>query len=78
MKHRAAEPVGSLQGASRIRRNTSARAAKPPTPSEVAFDARVRRVVLDAKRAGSLGAGSPWVATDPMDDDAWGRAGHVR
>jgi hypothetical protein len=42
-------------------------------PSDLELDARVRQVVIDAKRAGTLGPRSPWVGTDPALDDAWAR-----
>ncbi len=65
--------MGSNDEKRRIRRPRR-RIAKDPTATDLALDARVRQVVVAAKRAGTLGAGSPWVRTDPLDDEAWARA----
>ena len=36
-----------------------------------AADLALRQVVINAKRAGTLGEGSRWLYLDPTDDDAW-------
>jgi hypothetical protein len=47
---------------------------KRARPADLELDAKVRRVVIDAKRAGTLGASSPWRGLDPMDDETWAAA----
>ena len=47
---------------------------KRARPADLELDAKVRRVVIEAKRAGTLGAGSPWRGLDPMDDETWAAA----
>jgi hypothetical protein len=40
------------------------------SPDQTA-DLALRQVVINAKRAGTLGEGSRWRYLDPTDDDAW-------
>ncbi len=47
---------------------------KRARPADMELDAKVRLVVIEAKRAGTLGAGSPWRGLDPMDDETWSAA----
>jgi len=47
---------------------------KRARPADLELEAKVRRVVIEAKRAGTLGVGSPWRGLDPMDDETWAAA----
>ena len=71
--HEAAADLGSSPGArppARPRRNVLSKRARG---AEEKLDAKVRAVVLRAKQAGTLGAGSPWRSLDPTNDEAWER-----
>jgi hypothetical protein len=56
----------------RMPRESSKRIALKGRQSPTA-DLALRQVVINAKRAGTLGEGSRWRYLDPTDDDAWSR-----
>ena len=76
--HEAAVELGSSRAprgtAPRRKRNVLSKRARG---AEERLDAEVRVIVLRAKRAGTLGSGSPWRSLDPTNDEVWerGRAG---
>jgi hypothetical protein len=72
--HEAVADVGSSPGerepGRRRKRTVLSRRARG---AEERLDAKVRVIVLRAKRAGTLGSGSPWRSLDPTNDEAWAR-----
>jgi hypothetical protein len=68
------ERDGRLDGEQHARRRARRGIVLKRPKADMELDAKVRLVVIEAKRAGTLGAGSPWRGLDPMDDETWAAA----